>query len=138
VAEVTRFQGGISGVGQRQAKLRRDWSLARAKCDADGACRNPECGRWPVEAAHLIGRSKDGYRPLDWEGSWPEGRTLIVAPVRIIPLCPTCHRAYDSHQLDVLSWCTEDEQAQAVKDAGGIFPALYRLMASENPRRVVA
>ena len=95
---------------------RRDWSLAAAKVHGDEQrCRN--CGETPVEAAHVIGRSRDQR----------SGNTLTVSPDSVIPLCRDCHRKYDARDLDVLPHLTVREQAQAVTDAGGIIAALRRV-----------
>lgn len=112
--------------------IRRDWERAREKCDLEQGCRL--CGSWPVEAAHVVARKADANFPLRSEDWSP----YDVAPDRIVPLCPAHHRAYDARDLDLLPHLTIAEQAQAVADASGIWPALYRLSPSENPRRVAA
>jgi hypothetical protein len=102
---------------------RRDWSDAEAKRTY---CR--VCGSFKhLELAHTMGRLHDKPKV---EG----GRTLWVNPHSVIPLCGPfpegCHGAYDHHQLDILSFLTLQEQAQAVLEAGGIELARRRLAPS--------
>ena len=122
--------------------MKRDWSLARAKCDAEPGCRN--CGFPRVEAAHIIGREHDGKEPLcasAWEvhyGIWSPG---LVVSERILPLCRECHQGPNgvhAKRLDLLPLLTLDEQLQAVADAGGIGRAYDLLMPSASPKRVRA
>jgi 5-methylcytosine-specific restriction endonuclease McrA len=94
--------------------------LAVSKRDSEGRCRN--CGDRPVEAAHTIGRARDVRT----------GGKVVVSPDAIIPLCRSCHRAYDSRQLDILPLMTVREQARAVEDAGGIMAALRRVTGSRE------
>jgi hypothetical protein len=91
----------------------RDWTDARAKVEEEGRCRRCHGGR-DLEAAHIIGRQHDkdaGY---------------IVVPIRVAPLCRSCHRKYDDHELDLMPHLTLEEQARAVLDAGGIELARQR------------
>jgi hypothetical protein len=127
---VTHLRGGISGIGMRKPRITRDWTAAREKCDIEQGCR--VCGAWPVEAAHVVGRTHDGDFPLRNEDWSP----FDVAPDRIVPLCADHHRAYDAHRFDLLPFLTIAEQAQAVSDAQGISAALNRTMPSESPKRV--
>lgn len=122
----------VPGLGKKRSRIRRSWDLATAKIAAEESrCR--VCGsRFGIERAHIIGREHDATEPINAE-FW---KPYTVAPDRIVGLCAECHRAYDSRQLDVLPYLTLDEQVQATADAGGIAPALYRLMPSENPKRV--
>lgn len=132
-----RTQGGISGVGMRKPRINRDWTEARAKVEREGCCRS--CGHDQVlEAAHVLGREYDDKKPLRPTSRW---RPFHVAPDRIIPLCNACHQGPNGQhakRLDTLPLLTEIEQAQAVVDAGGIYPALTLLMPSENPKRVTS
>jgi hypothetical protein len=73
-------------------------------------CRSPR----NVQLAHITGRTHDSTRPLRDEGDW---RPMIVHPDRVVPLCESHHRAYDSHQLDLLPWLTLHEVLQAVADS---------------------
>lgn len=133
--------GGISGIGARRPRIRRDWRLARAKVDAAGCCRN--CGRTSdLEAAHVIGREHDADPPVGGRGAlYDDGskfwawREYLVVPERIIPLCADCHRGPNGQhakRLDVLPLLTVAEQVQAVADAGGIVSA--KLLLSPGPR----
>ena len=92
--------------------MKRDWAAARMKVDREGRCRVCKApGR--VEAAHTIGRTHD---PKDGK----------VRPVDIVPLCNSCHRAYDERRLSILEYLTYEEQAAAVGHVG-ILRALKRL-----------
>jgi hypothetical protein len=116
--------------------VKRDWSLARAKCDAEGGCRN--CGFPRVEAAHIVGREHDDDPPLRAE-ELPWWRPGIVAPDRVLGLCHDCHQGpqgVHAKRLDLLPLLTLDEQLQAVADAGGIGRAYDLLMPSASPKRV--
>jgi hypothetical protein len=132
---VTRHSGGISGIGARKPRIVRSWDAAREKCDLEQGCRI--CGAWPVEAAHIIGRDKDGDFPVrneDWS-PWD------VAPDRIVPLCHDHHQGPNGQhakRLELLSYLTLPEQIQAVADAGGISRAMVLLSPSTNPKRVAA
>lgn len=98
--------------------MKRDWSKARAKVDAERRCR--VCGNTGrVEAAHVIGRARD--------------RDGVVAAESIVPLCGpatdsgSCHGRYDGRKLDLLPYLTPEEQTRAVADAGGIVSATIRV-----------
>jgi hypothetical protein len=77
----------------------RDWTAARAKCDREQACR--ACCRGPVEAAHIIPRSRVKPGPGEDERN-------------IVPLCRACHTAYDGGRLDILPLLSLEEQSYAV------------------------
>lgn len=101
--------------GIKRGQPRRIWEDARAKLNAEGACRL--CGsERALQAAHVIGRIHDE----------PRGKLLYVKPERIIPLCPRDHAAYDRHEADILPVLTTAEQVQAVADTGSILTALRR------------
>jgi 5-methylcytosine-specific restriction endonuclease McrA len=82
----------------------RNWEAARAKCEREQTCRN--CGGAPVEAAHIVPRSRIGI------GKGGE------AEENICPLCRSCHTAYDQGKLDLLPVLTRSEQAYAVELVG--------------------
>lgn len=67
------------------------------------------CGQSPCHPAHVVDRSLGGC-------------DLALC---VIPLCPVCHDAYDSHRVDVLPILNHDEQAHAVSHLG-IVGALER------------
>lgn len=104
--------------------VRRDWTAAREKVQAEGECR--VCGRsdLKLEAAHVAGRFRD-----------PEVRPGLrrVDADSIVPLCgpfgdtDRCHTRYDQHALDLLPHLTLSEQVRAVQDAGGIEAARRRI-----------
>jgi hypothetical protein len=102
----------------RRSQPKRDWTDARAKID-HAICRLCAEANPYVEAAHVIGRAHD--RPKH-EGT----QTLWVNPDAVIPLCRPHHRAFDAHEIDVLSVLTLEEQLRAVEDAGGIELARIR------------
>lgn len=93
--------------------MRRDWTDAKRKVEAEGVCRNCHSGS-TLEPAHLIHRGMGGGMEAE----------------NIIPLCRTCHKAFDSHMLDILSLLTLEEQLAAVRNAGGIENARIRLVPS--------
>lgn len=84
--------------------MSRDYTLARAKCDAEGRCR--WCKRaCRTEAAHIVPRRHDPPNgPVPADG--------------IVPLCQACHRDYDLDRLDLLPVLTLEEQAFAVSRLG--------------------
>lgn len=95
---------------------RRDWRDAMEKIWSESGCR--ACGSVQnIEAAHTIGREHDPKV----EGGY------YVQPDSVIPLCRTCHMAYDARKLDILASLTIDEQINAVDAAGGIYRAYHRL-----------
>lgn len=100
--------------------MKRNWSQARAKVDREGECRICTARR-DLESAHIIPRSLGGGQSED----------------AIVPLCPDCHRKYDSGSLDLLPALSYAEQAEAVRVVG-IHRALARLSPAHNPRRVIS
>lgn len=84
--------------------MSRNWVEARAKCDAEGACRF--CRRpGRTEAAHIVPKRHD-----DDPG--------IVPAVAVVPLCIDCHRSFDLGRIDLLPVLTNAEQAAAVAKLG--------------------
>jgi hypothetical protein len=82
-----------------------------AKVHESGAgCR--VCGQFPVEAAHLVHRSR--------------GAKGFNDPDLVVGLCRGHHALLDSHRLELLPHLTYDEQAAAVKIIG-IVRAVKRL-----------
>jgi hypothetical protein len=43
----------------------------------------------------------------------------------VVPLCPSCHRAYDGRALDLLAYLTYEEQAAAAEHLG-LLRAVHR------------
>lgn len=81
--------------------MKRDWTEARRKVEAEGRCRR--CGtREQLEAAHIAPRSLGGGQ----------------SAASLVPLCSGCHRAYDSHRLDLIGYLHPDEQIEAVRVLG--------------------
>lgn len=99
--------------------MQRDWTLARAKVDAEGVCRycGRRCGR--LEAAHTIGRQHDQDAVVDPEDIVPLGGPATTSS--------TCHAKHHAHKLNLLSVMTVEEQVAAVRAAGGIAQAFRRL-----------
>ena len=117
--------GGISGIGQRKPRLRRDWRAAREKVDREGTCR--ACGvAGPLEAAHVIGRSHD---ITDHE------REILVVPERIVPLAAAAIELQHRNELEMVPLLSRAEQVQAVADVG-LEGAMQRLSPGYNPRRI--
>ena len=78
------------------------------------------CGRSGVELAHVTGRIHDRPRT---EGA----KTVYVEPESGVPLCPDDHRAYDAHELDIVSALETPEMVRAVEDTGSLISALRRV-----------
>lgn len=76
--------------------LRRDWADA-VNHWAGMPCLI--CARWPRELAHTVGREYDERRGL-------KRKVAYVHPLSVVPLCQKHHRAYDTHQLDLLPFLT--------------------------------
>lgn len=94
--------------------MKRDWTAPLAKKFEEGKCR--VCRKpGALDAAHVIPRSLGGDEHPD----------------ATIPLCRSCHQAYDLHTLDLLPHLTKDEQAHAVKLVG-MFSA-YRVICGHPP-----
>ena len=91
--------------------MKRDWSEARAKVDAEGRCRYCRVAG-PLEAAHVISRSVKGHDNQMADSC--------------IPLCPSCHRQqhHDRASMALLAYLTAEEQAAAVLAAGSIYQAV--------------
>ncbi len=107
-------------------QVKRDWSKAVEKVQAEGMCRY--CGlSQDLEAAHIIGRQHD---PIEVGPRGGEAR--VVLPESIVVLCSFHHQLYDARQLDLLPFLYVDEQAHAVKVAGGIANALRRITGSRD------
>lgn len=99
--------------------LRRDFQFARAKVDAEGACRLHGEGscQGPLAAAHVVERSRDD--------------DLIVDPMDIVPLCTLHHQLYDARRVSILHVLTLEEQAAAVRKLG-IYRALRRVTSGTS------
>lgn len=79
---------------------RRDWRAARAKVDAEGACR--ACGGvHGLEAAHVVPRSRVAAGPGEDDRN-------------IVPLCRRCHQLQHAGRLSLGSLLTVDERAYVV------------------------
>lgn len=107
--------------------IRRDWTEANAKVEAEGGCRvGSRSGSYAlceghVQRAHISGRRYD--RPA------PEGppSVLVVKGIDICPLCRQHHEQFDAHELDLTPYLTTAEQARCVELRGGIIAALRHL-----------
>lgn len=110
--------------------MRRDWTLARQKVEAEGRCR--ACARSDVklEAAHVTGRRNDEKAPLRAIDGLTKG---MVHPDRVFPLCGpsvntgTCHNKYDASRLDARWILSREEWCQAIMDEGSFGAAEHRL-----------
>jgi len=80
---------------------RRDWSAAHAKVEQEGRCRVCR-SLTELDPAHIVPRSLGGGQ----------------SDLAVVPLCRTCHTAFDSHRLDLLPFLTYEEQAEAVRVVG--------------------
>jgi hypothetical protein len=109
----------------------RNWNDARRKVEQEGRCRVCGAGHRRLEAAHVLGREHDKPHPLPSPRELANGE-LSVRADEIVPLCQTCHRAYDAHALDLLPYLSLDEQARAVGHVG-IARAYQRTTGSRTP-----
>jgi hypothetical protein len=107
----------------KRSEPTRDWTDARIKVDLEARCRKCHAEPPHLEAAHLVGRKHDEPHPDGTKRLW-------VNPGRIVPLCPDCHQLFDSHQLDLLSHLSVEEQLLAVSDCGSLEIARRRLAPS--------
>lgn len=91
--------------------MRRDWTEARRKVEAEGRCRYCRAAG-PLEAAHVISRSVKGVDNQMADSC--------------IPLCAKCHRQqhHDRASMKLLAYLTAEEQAAAVLAAGSIYRAV--------------
>lgn len=107
-------------------QVKRDWTAAIDKVQSEGACRY--CGlSEDLQAAHIVGREHD---PL--EVGPRGGETRVVLAESVVPLCSFHHGMYDARELDLLPFLYVDEQAHAVRVAGGIVMALRRITGSRD------
>lgn len=131
-----RKQGGTL----KRSQPKRDWGDARAKVDEEGCCRICKRSDRPLEACHVLGREHD--QPRVSEATGEVLQELYVHPDRIFPGCGPfpegCHGDVDMRRINVLPYLTLDEQIQAVKDAGGIAPAMMRLAPVDHREEVEA
>lgn len=116
----------------KRSHLERDWVDARAKVAEEGCCRICKRSDRKLEAAHVLGREHDEPKlKLDPTGELVPSKILHVEPDRIVPLCGPfpegCHGDVDHHRVNLVHHLTLEEQLQAVKDAGGIAPAMAAL-----------
>lgn len=132
----------------KRSQLRRDWTSARAKVEAEGKCRlggrmDDQC-QGKLEAAHIIGRDRDLDSPNGMNPLGHDPNAYFVMPDRIVPLCSVHHRLYDAGDRDLLGRLTAVEEAQAVLDSSvnngpGLESARRRLAPSGySERRRVA
>jgi predicted restriction endonuclease len=92
--------------------MRRDWTAAHEKLDQEGRrCR--VCRSSPVDAAHLVARSRVGP---------PRGED----PRNIVGLCREHHQAFDSGGLDLLPYLSLAEQGY-VAELVGLVEGLRRM-----------
>lgn len=90
----------------------KDWTDAHAKVVAEGSCRVGGQLHGYCDPAHIIQRSRI---------PGPEGMDAR----NIVPLCRSCHRAYDTRDLDLLPYLTVKEQGYAASLVG-VVAALER------------
>ena len=97
----------------------RDWDDAIRKVRAEAECR--VCGvQRNLQAAHLAPRAHDKPKRFD-------SKTRYVDPANILPLCASCHRKFDAHEMDILEYLRVGEQLHVVEALGGIENARMRL-----------
>ena len=102
---------------------RRYWDGALEKIRREGRCRLcPEV--YGLQAAHTIGRKHD-ERVRCEDDTW----AIFVDPDDVVPLCVSCHYAYDHRKVSLLEVLTHEEQAAAVSHIG-LVRAMDRLSGS--------
>jgi hypothetical protein len=111
---------------QRRTPLQRTQSLAATDAQREAVAGRPciVCGATHrSDPAHLIPRSLGGCGD----------------PTCVVPLCRSCHRAYDSGELDLLSHLEPAWRAQLAHAAGhvGLIGALRRIAATRTTEVVV-
>jgi hypothetical protein len=124
--------------GSKEPK--RDWTDAQAKVDQEGCCRICKRTDRPLEATHILGREHDEPKVSKQTGEILT--ELYVDPDRVFPACGPfpegCHGDAEYRRINVLLYLTLEEQIRAVKDAGGIAPAVMRLAPVEHREEVEA
>jgi hypothetical protein len=108
---------------RRMTPLRRTESLAATDSQRLAVAGRPciACGATTgIDPAHLIPRSLGGCGD----------------PVCVVPLCRSCHRAYDRGELDLLPHLEPAWRAQLAHAVGhvGLIGALRRISASASQR----
>lgn len=129
-ALVKRECGRHTACVRTRPQLERYWTGALEKVRREGRCRLcPEV--FDLQAAHTVARKHDEVFELE-DGTL----AIFVDPDDVIPLCPSCHAAYDARRVSILEVLTLGEQAAAVAHLG-VVRALHRLtgqrMSVYNP-----
>lgn len=97
----------------------RDWTRARQKVDAEGACR--ACGTTHgLQAAHIVPRSRVSA-----------GAGRGEDPRNIVPLCVDCHADEHNGRLELLPLLTLPEQGY-IAELVGIEEARRRTTRKED------
>lgn len=60
----------------------------------------------------------EARRKVEAEGRCRRCGTRGQSAASVVPLCSGCHRAYDSHRLDLIGYLRPDEQIEAVRVLG--------------------
>lgn len=90
-----------------------DWGSARAKVDAEGACRACHA-TGELQAAHTIPRSLGGGQTAE----------------SVIPLCRGCHDDQHAGKLALLPLLTRAEEVEATRALG--LARAYRYLTKDN------
>lgn len=119
----------------KKPPLVHDWSEANEK--RIGKCRVCGATNRKIELAHVWGIKADTRDAV--EEMWPHRgkirlcRVATINPRRVVELCgpqqqpDTCHYRHDlGRNLELWDYLTDEEKGQAIKDAGGIGPAIRR------------
>ena len=102
--------GGIKRSRIKSRPIRRLWSAAIEKRDAEGRCRvcgHPGSFEWPLEAAHVVGR--------EFDEKVSGKKVRVVDADGVIPLCRRCHQMQHQRRLSLLGSLTMRELRYAVR-----------------------
>ncbi len=100
-----------SGRPERKARPKskhytKDWRGAVAKKEREGVCRR--CKTWrDLECAHTIGKA--------YQDVWTSKRRSYVPAAATIPLCRSCHIAYDGRRISIRGLLTFRELMNAAR-----------------------
>lgn len=98
------------------------YKYARRKVDDEGRCRICGASGCKLEAAHVIALG---------EAKRKKGST--VGPEEIIPLCVSCHAAYDRGEIDIWRGSLEESILNEEEFESALF-WVYSGNSKSNPR----
>ena len=102
---------------------KRNWAQMRDKCASEGRCRVcavPQSIK-PLDAAHITARAQARA-----------GRDLGESPHNCVPLCRSCHRAYDAGEFDISPYLSCEERVKSLELYRGDYLAWLRRITGET------